>query len=74
MELQYYRVCRVRCKLCGTVLEWRNRSKDDRGPRRVMYCQCGSVGMDPAACMFRILVKPPASFDDVEEFSVKWDG
>lgn len=73
MEVLYFRICRVRCKLCGTILEWKNRSKNDPGPGRVMYCQCGALGLDPSACLYRVLVKPPASFDDVEDLSERWN-
>lgn len=73
MELQYYRVCRVRCRLCGTIVEWRNRSKNDSGPGRILYCQCGKVGLDPAALMPRILVMLPATFDDVEQLFEPWE-
>lgn len=73
MELQHYRICRLRCRQCGSIIEWENQSKDDRGPGRVLYCQCGKVGLDPAAYLHRILVKTPATFDDIEELSEKWE-
>lgn len=73
MELQHYRIYRLRCRRCGSIIEWENRSKDDRGPGRVLYCQCGKVGMDPAAWLPRIIVSSPATFDDVEQFFEPWE-
>lgn len=55
MEIQYFKVCRLRCNLCGSVMEWHNRSKDDRGPGRPLYCACKKVALDPSACFYRIL-------------------
>lgn len=72
-KLLYYRVCRIRCRLCGSIIEWENRSKADRGPGRVLYCRCGKIGMDPAAFLPRILVMPPATFADVEDLSEPWE-
>lgn len=63
-EMKYYRVCRIRCKSCGTVLEYYNRSKSDRGPGYPTMCRCGKVGLDPSACAYRILGEP---FEDLSE-------
>lgn len=69
MELQYYRICRLRCRRCGSTIEWKNRSKDDRGPGYPMYCQCGKVAIDPSAVAYRIL----GSDEDFEDLSEKWE-
>ena len=69
MELKYYRICRIRCKLCDTVLEWENQSKEDQGPSRAMYCCCGRVGLDPSAAAYRVLGSP----ENVEDTSEEWD-
>ena len=69
MELKYYKVCRLRCNCCGSVMEYQNRSKDDRGTRYVMMCSCGKVGLDPSACMYRIL----GDKDDWEDLSEEWE-
>ena len=68
--LKYVVVCRVRCSACGQVLEWRNRSKDDYGPGKMMVCKCGSVGLDPAATMYRIVALVPHA--DWEDLSIPW--
>ena len=73
MELQYYRVCRLRCRLCGSIVEWKNRSKEDCGPGRILYCKCGKVGMDPAACHPRIMALFPATLDDLEPLFEPWE-
>ena len=72
-QTQHYRVCRVRCKLCGSVIEWRNKSKSDGGPGRVLYCQCGMVGMAPSAYCHQIVLVVPATLDDVEDLFEKWE-
>ena len=66
--MKYYRVCRVRCKRCGDVLEHVNQTKGESSTR-VMYCSCGSVGLDPAAVMYRVL----GSRSDFEDLSEAWD-
>ncbi len=67
MELTYYRVCRVKCKRCGDVLERINRTKDDNYSR-MLHCSCGKVALDPAAIMYRVLGEPA----DYEDLSEKW--
>lgn len=69
MEYPYFRICRLRCKCCGTVLEWKNRSKDDWGPGYALYCQCGKVGLDPSAAAYRIL----GDKENWEDLSEKWE-
>ena len=69
MEIKYYRICRLRCRHCGSVMEWRNRSKDDRGPGYPMMCQCKKVGFDPSACFYRIL----GNETDWEDLSEPWE-
>ena len=63
-ELKYFRVCRIRCLNCGDILEYRNRSKSDPGPRCPTWCRCGKVGLDPSAWAYRILGEP---FEDLSE-------
>ncbi len=67
MELTYFRVCRVRCRSCGEVLEYRNQSKSDQGPGRAMTCPCGKTGLDPSASLYRVFGN---DFDDLSE---KWE-
>lgn len=74
MNVKYFRLCRVRCKLCGAVMEYRNRSKQDRGPGRPMMCSCGKVGLDPSACFYRVLGEPEHYEDLSEEWSEKQGG
>lgn len=66
--MKCYRVCRVRCKRCGDVLEHVNKTKDENAAR-VMYCSCRATGVDPAAVMYRILGSP----FDYEDLSEEWD-
>lgn len=65
MEIKYYRVCRVRCKCCGDVLEHINHTKDDNC-HSILHCSCGKVSLDPAALMYRIL-GDPADYEDLSE-------
>lgn len=65
--VKYYRVCRVRCKRCGNVLEHVNSTKDENASR-VMYCTCGAVGLDPSATLYRIL----GNSDDYTDLSEEW--
>ena len=67
MSLTYYRVCRVKCKRCGDVLEHINHTKEFNS-HRMMYCSCGKVALDPAVTMFRILGEP----SDYEDLSEEW--
>lgn len=64
--VKYYKVCRVRCRLCGDVLEHVNQSKTERS--RLMLCSCRKVGLDPAAILYRILGNP----EDMEDLSEEW--
>ena len=71
-ELKCYKVCRIRCRRCRNEIVWVNRTKDDRGPRRVLWCKCGLIGIDPSALAYRVLWKPPATLEDIEDQSVEW--
>lgn len=64
--MKYYKVCRVRCRLCGDVLEHVNQSKTERSS--LMLCSCRKVGLDPAAVMYRTLGNP----EDYEDLSEPW--
>lgn len=66
MDLKYYKVCRVKCLLCGDVLERVNQTKQDNG--HLMMCRCKKVGLDPSASMFRILGSP----EHYEDLSEEW--
>lgn len=65
MNMTYYRVCRVRCKCCGDVLEHINRTKQ-HDFNDMMTCSCGRVQLDPAPLMYRIL-GDPADYEDLSE-------
>lgn len=65
--MKYFKVCRVRCRKCGDVLEYVNKIKLSRGMLR--YCSCGAVGLDPATVMYRILGNP----EDYEDMSEEWN-
>lgn len=64
--MKYYKVCRVRCRLCGDVLVHENKSKTERNS--LMLCSCRKTGLDPAAVMYRILGYPEAYEDLSEEW------
>ena len=66
--MKYFKICRVRCKSCGTILEYENRSKDDAGPGSLMACECGKVALDPSATLYRII----GSADFWEDLSEEW--
>lgn len=65
MELTYYRVCRVRCKHCGEVLEHTFHTKE-MNSCRMRWCGCGKTALDPHPVAYRILG------DDYEDLSEKW--
>ena len=67
-NLTYYRVCRVRCKCCGDVLEQVNITKDDNSSG-LIRCSCGKVALDPSPIMYRII----GASVDYEDLSEKWD-
>ena len=69
MKMKYFKVCRVRCKRCGDVLEYENQSKQDIGTRAPMYCHCQEVALDASATMYRILGAP----EDYEDLSEPWE-
>lgn len=66
-NLTYYRVCRVRCRGCGDILEYRNKTKADNGPARALMCRCGTTGLDPSASLYRIMG------NDFEDLSEEWE-
>lgn len=68
MRTKFYHICRVRCRRCGDLLEYRNRSQQDRGPGRLLVCSCRKVALDPAACLYRILGEPE-DYEDLSEYS-----
>ena len=61
----YYSVCRVRCTLCGDVLEHTFQTKD-AGSIGLMWCSCGKTALDPHPFAYRILG------DFFEDLSEKW--
>lgn len=67
-KLISYRICRVRCKCCGDILEYINKSKNDNFDG-MLVCSCGKVSLDPSAVMYRVIGSP----SDYEDLSEKWD-
>lgn len=65
--MKFYKICRIRCKCCGDILEYINRSKDDRSGV-LRFCSCKKVGLDAAACMYRIL----GESKHYEDLSEEW--
>ena len=68
MELKYYKVCRVRCKLCGDILEHTNKTKQDNYCRAIL-CSCKNTLLDPSASFYRIVGNP----EDYEDLSEEWE-
>lgn len=66
--MTYYKVCRVRCTLCGEVLEHVNQTKDERGS--IFSCTCGKVALDPSAVFYRVVGEP----ENYEDLSERWEG
>lgn len=66
--MKYYKVCRVRCKLCDDVLEHVNQTKEDNH-HTMLYCSCGNVGLDPSATLYRIVSKS----GEFEDLSKEWE-
>ncbi|WP_050613359.1 hypothetical protein [Bacillus testis] len=71
-KLTYYKINRVRCLRCGDELCYEHNNKNSRGPGRMMTCNCGSVSLDPAAVMYRIVLSEGGTWDDVEDLSEIW--
>ena len=67
MEVKYYKKNKVICKKCGDVLEYEHETKESNSPVS-MWCKCGAVGLDPSACMYRLLGNP----EDYEDLSEEW--
>lgn len=65
MEIPYFKVCRVRCLLCGDVLEHENETTQDNSSR-ALWCSCGKTMLDPAASFYRIC-GPARQFEDLSE-------
>lgn len=63
----YYKICRVRCRHCGDVLEHVNRTELDNHPH-LLRCSCGRVALDPSATLYRVLGEP----EDYEDTSEEW--
>lgn len=63
--MKYYRICRVKCRWCGDLLEHINQAKAD-SHFRIRWCRCGKVGLDPAAVGYRIMGEP-AAYEDLSE-------
>lgn len=65
--MKYYKICRVRCLRCGSLLEHINRTKTENSIS-TMWFRCGRVGLDSAAAGYRILGKP----EDYADMSEEW--
>lgn len=68
MKIKYYKICRVRCKLCGDILEHENKTKQE-GQKDALFCSCKKTVLDPSASFYRILGNP----NDYEDLSEEWD-
>ena len=50
--MEFLRICKVRCKHCGSVLGREYQSPHEHGgPMEV--CSCGKIGFDPGPIMWR---------------------
>ena len=68
MEIKYFKVCRVRCKLCDDVLEHINTSKEDNH-NNVLWCSCKKTMLDPSATFYRVIGNP----EEYEDLSEPWE-
>lgn len=59
--MKQYKICRVRCKRCGDVLEHDNATRTEK----MLRCQCGAVGLDPDALAPRIIAESRGAFEDL---------
>ena len=66
--MTYYRVCRVRCKRCDTLLS-QTFFSTELNSYRMMTCRCGAVSLDPHPTAYRIVLGAGATWDDVEDTS-----
>lgn len=57
------KICRIRCKKCGDVLEHDNAVRSCG----LLRCRCGAVGLDPDDLAPRILAKSRDDFQDLSE-------
>lgn len=69
--MTYYRVCRVRCTKCDTLLSKTFFSKE-MVSCRMMTCRCGAVSLDPHPVAYRIVLGAGITWDDVEDTSEPW--
>ena len=67
-EATFYRVCRIRCKCCGDVLERTFQTKEMKS-YDMQWCQCGKVALDPHVVAYRVIGYP----EDYEDLSEKWN-
>jgi len=72
VKAKAFKVCRIKCKHCGDILEYENKSKEDNGPGSPLVCSCGRAGLDPSAVLYRVMAFPPGTMDDIEDLSEEW--
>lgn len=63
--MKTYRICRVRCKKCGDILEHENKTYPTRA--ELQFCTCGSVGLDPDNLAYRIIAESRDVFEDLSQ-------
>lgn len=61
--MKQYKICRVRCKKCGDILEQGTATRAGG----LMRCQCGAVGLDPDELAPRVLAESRDAFEDLSE-------
>lgn len=59
--MKQYKICRIRCKKCGDVLEHDNATR----AAEILRCQCGAVGLDPDDLAPRIIAESRGAFEDL---------
>ena len=65
---RWLKVCRVRCKLCGDVLERTYQSRKDYGGQ-MFWCSCGNLGLDPDPVLWRIGYHQKDSYEILHELA-----
>lgn len=64
-EIKYFKKCRVRCELCGDVLEYKNKTKQDNSSTAI-WCSCKKTMLDASAYLYQIGGNP-VEYDDLSE-------
>ena len=65
---KHIRICRVRCRRCGDLLEYIHKSKTET-PHMLLVCTCKAIIVDPDPISTRVI----GNDEDYEELHDYWD-